>query len=497
MSTIILDCYTDEASGLGVPPFLGTYPRYLAGYLESQGEDWVYLTVDDLRAHMFGTLGDRMKTDIRRYNFTTNDVAKVVEEADKIIVIMGMHVPGKYLSAVPGTLNEVYRILKDFKGKKILTGPVLLGTVSGGAQLFKKGDEEFFDEITPYAFTYEEIAKYGLLGTSVFPCINGYRIIEIETGKGCPRKCSFCTEPLKAPLTFRENKDIVAEIKAFYDIGARYFRLGKQTDFYLNVKGVDLLKSIWEVCPDIKVLHIDNVNPQMVLGKRGKELTEAIVKYCTPGNIAAFGVESFDPVIVKDNTLVTTAEQTYEAVKIINTLGASRGDNGMPKFLPGINIIFGLKSETKHSNEHNMKWLKRMLDEDLLIRRINVRQVGIFEGTAMEEVGRKFLVKNKKYYWKWRNAIRQEIDSPMLQKLVPKGTVLNDVIMEIYDGNTTFGRQIGTYPLIVGIKGRLPLRKFYNIKVTGHMLRSITGEVVEELFSSSSAIPATHSRTPV
>jgi len=32
--------------------------------------------------------------------------------------------------------------------------------------------------------------------------------------------------------------------------------------------------------------------------------------------------------------------------------------------------------------------------------------------------------------------------------------------------------------LIIGVKERLELGKFYNIKVTGHMLRSIVGEVV-------------------
>ena len=42
----LLDCYTDEPSGLGVPPYLGTYPRYIAGYLN---EDVYYLTIDDLR----------------------------------------------------------------------------------------------------------------------------------------------------------------------------------------------------------------------------------------------------------------------------------------------------------------------------------------------------------------------------------------------------------------------------------------------------------------
>ncbi|HIH91676.1 TPA: radical SAM protein, partial [Candidatus Woesearchaeota archaeon] len=65
----------------------------------------------------------------------------------------------------------------------------------------------------------------------------------------------------------------------------------------------------------------------------------------------------------------------------------------------------------------------------------------------------------------------------MLQRITPKGTVLANCYAEIYDGNTTFCRQFGTYPLIVGVKGRLPLKRFYGLKITGHMLRSITGVV--------------------
>ena len=33
-NNIVLDCYTDEPAGLGVPPYLGTYPRYIAGWLK-------------------------------------------------------------------------------------------------------------------------------------------------------------------------------------------------------------------------------------------------------------------------------------------------------------------------------------------------------------------------------------------------------------------------------------------------------------------------------
>ena len=50
MHITILDCYTDEPAGLGVPPYLGTYPRYLYGLLKQQGEVR-YITIDDLRLH--------------------------------------------------------------------------------------------------------------------------------------------------------------------------------------------------------------------------------------------------------------------------------------------------------------------------------------------------------------------------------------------------------------------------------------------------------------
>ena len=49
MHYTILDCYTDEASGLGVPPYLGTYPRYWYGKLRKEGYTVSYLTIDDLR----------------------------------------------------------------------------------------------------------------------------------------------------------------------------------------------------------------------------------------------------------------------------------------------------------------------------------------------------------------------------------------------------------------------------------------------------------------
>ena len=476
----ILDCYTDEPAGLGVPPYLGTYPRYIAGFLGEVN----YITIDDLRFFKRHNLETKktQKTNIYIYNLTKNikNIKEVLEKTTRLIVVLGVHTPGKYLSAVPGTLKEVIPLVSELKCEKILTGPAVFGTQLEGGKFFEKADLRVFDKIEKFDFSYNDIEEYSVKGASLIKQIPDLRVIEIETGHGCDiGKCSFCTEPLKHKLEFRESEDIAAEIKAFYKLGCRYFRLGKQSCFYTYPKADELLKKIREECHGIEALHIDNVNPLKVANDEDNKITKAIVKYCTAGNIAAFGVESFDEEVVKENCLNCKPEIAYEAVKILNKFGADRGENGMPKFLPGINLLFGLKGENKRTNGKNMFWLKKIIFDNLLLRRINIRQVSIFEGTPLyKECGNKFLRKNKRYYWKWRNEVRQNIDFPMLKRIVPAGTILKEVRMEVYDGNTTFGRQIGTYPLIVGVKGRLELGKFYDVEVKGHMLRSVVGTVL-------------------
>jgi radical SAM superfamily enzyme with C-terminal helix-hairpin-helix motif len=233
--------------------------------------------------------------------------------------------------------------------------------------------------------------------------------------------------------------------------------------------------------PRIKTLHIDNVNPTYVIGRYGREITKLVVQYCTAGNVAAFGFESFDEEVVRKNNLNTTPEQTFEAVKLINEIGRRRSFNGLPRFLPGINIILGLNGETKETLYHNYFWLKKILDNNLLLRRINIRQLAVYPGTKIADtVGNKFVKKNHKYYWSWRKKIRQEIDMPMLKKLVPTGITLRNVRTEIYEGNHTFARQFGTYPIIIGLNGRFPLNKYYDVKITGHLLRSVVGIIQKD-----------------
>jgi len=494
----IIDLYTDEPAGLGVPPYLGTYPRYIAGAFLKDKCDVFYLTIDDIRyCYQYNSnvpetkLSGKTEVKIKHLTKNKENVKKILESSDEIIVSGGAHTSGKYLSAIPGTLKEIVSVIQNLNCRKVLAGPLAsqFGSAFHGGKHVRKsiGDFEIFDEVDYFykgIDDYSKVAEFAVFGAHIVKQIPYPIIVELETSSGCSRRpgCSFCTEPLKGCQTFREQVDIVKETRKLSNLGINMFRLGKQSCFYSYKSGKaaeteKFLKQIYVLKP--KILHIDNANPAKVITDEGKKMTKLILKYCTEGNVAAFGVESFDVNVVKQNNLNSDPETTFEAVRELNRTGKERGMNGMPRFLPGINILLGLKGETKSTLQKNLDGLKQIYDESLMLRRINIRQVVPYLGTDLyKTAGDKFIKKNKRHYYSFRKKIREQIDYPMLQRLLPPGTLLKEVYTEIWDGKTTFGRQFGTYPLIIGIQERLPLEKYINVRVKSHMLRSVVGEKV-------------------
>jgi len=187
-----------------------------------------------------------------------------------------------------------------------------------------------------------------------------------------------------------------------------------------------------------------------------------LVRFATPGTILSFGLESADPRVTEANNLNIDADGCLE-----NAVGRERGENGMPRLLPGLNFVAGLDGETKHTFGLDLAFLKQLLAEDLWIRRINIRQVRPvrreFEPTGLYHEFRRF-----------KEAVRTLIDHEMLRRVIPEGTVLRDVFLELHEGHVTYGRQIGTYPILVGLPYDATANQFVDVRVVSHGQRSLT-----------------------
>ncbi|SDK03895.1 Radical SAM superfamily enzyme with C-terminal helix-hairpin-helix motif [Halovenus aranensis] len=517
ISVTLVDGYVDEPAHFGVPPYISTYPRYVAGALVDAGVPQsaiTYHTIDALRDER-----DRWQ-----------DVAT----ADLVVYVGGMTVPGKYVGGTPAEPEEVRRIAWTAEGTTLMGGPVRFGVGEENAgateteredldyDFVAKGDVEAAaydlvhgglegfgdrmrdnDEITRWA-------KQGAFVVEQHPNHPEYLIAEMETSRGCPYRCSFCTEPLYgADPSFRTPDSVVGETEALAEYGLRHFRLGRQADILAyggdgEAPNPDALRELYggirEAVPDLGTLHLDNMNPITIVRwpEKSREGIRIIAEHNTPGDTAAFGLESADPVVQEQNNLNVTAEECFRAVKIVNEAGgwrpggpaASERANGdretapnfgsnaarrLPKLLPGINLLHGLQGERRETFEHNREFLQRVYDEGLMVRRVNIRQVMSFEGTEMSDTGADIAHDHKKLFKQYKTEIREEIDNPMLQRVAPPGTVLEDVHLEYHQDGKTFGRQLGTYPLLVAVPGERSLGRVVDVAVTDHGYRSVTG----------------------
>src|SRR5437879_11871704 len=99
-----------------------------------------------------------------------------------------------------------------------------------------------------------------------------------------------------------------------------------------------------------------------------------LVRYATPGTSLSFGLESADPRVTEANNLNIDADGCLEAIRMVNAVGRERGENGMPRLLPGLNFVAGLDGETKKTFDLNLEFLKRRLVADQGVRLVTTRQ---------------------------------------------------------------------------------------------------------------------------
>lgn len=471
IKVILIDGYIDDPAALGVPPYISPMIRAVAGAAMDAGADVEYITVDMLRK------------------------GRAVPEADVSVLLSGNTVPGKYLRSMPMSLKEIGELVPRLGGWKLIGGSAA-GTDVARRFDFSIGNDlaaSLYDGMTGKEVgerwrTLDEWNRWMLLGAGIVtghPDFPHPLTVEIETYRGCHRYrsggCSYCVEPLKGMPLVRSPDDILAEASRLRELGVRNVRIGGQTcivsygtrDHAETPRPepdavAELFGGLHDL--DFRTLHVDNANPAVIASfpEESEAVLRTLVGCCTSGNVLALGMESADPVVIAANNLNSAPAQVLDAVRMVNAVGGERGENGLPRLLPGLNIICGLDGETAETYRLNMEFLRTVRDEGLSLRRINIRQV--------LPVRREFATGvDRRRFKRFKDEVREGIDRVMLGRVAPYGTVLSGVWAELRDGNTTFGRQTGSYPLLVGIPYPLDLETEYDVYVTGWGYRSLTG----------------------
>ena len=485
---VILDGYVDEPTCLGVPPYIAPQVRSVAGVLLGRGYRVSYYTIDQLRQDPSLLLS--------------------LDRAGLVVMVAGVTVPGKYLAGTPATLGEIEQIGSTLRHPEtLLGGPILFGfSPRGGTKALKRDIAGFpvLLEGSPAGALdsflsggeprgegdYRRLGEWLVAGAPVirdhpsFP----HLMCELETATGCSRSvsggCSFCTEPFYGPPRFRTVEEIASEVAALSANGARHFRLGRQPD--LLTYGVtggefprpdpeqlhDLFAGIRYAAPDLLTLHIDNVNPGTIARheEASREGLHAIVEGHTPGDVAAFGMETADPVVIRANNLKATPDQVLQAIRVVNEVGGMRRE-GIPELLPGLNFVIGLAGETEKTFALNERFLAGVLSGGLLVRRVNIRRLMAFPGTRAYEDNT--LGRHDRLFRGFKEKVRKDFDHSMIARIFPSGTILRRVIVEA-TGQVSFGRQMGSYPVLVGIPLKVPVRTVLDTIVVDWGMRSIT-----------------------
>ncbi|MEE3082481.1 MAG: radical SAM protein [Candidatus Thermoplasmatota archaeon] len=503
MTWLVLDGYEDEPAAFGVPPYVGFHVRYVCGVLESRGIDYEYITIDQWRLGV-------------RPDLTT---------LDGIVLIAGAVVPGKYLRGTPISFRETDELVRTLKNDIpfIAGGWAIRGWRQQGWQPLRKdlflcvqdtdATLEHFLENGQFKHqrrTAEQWTKWahaGALSKAVtnHPDIDGPLTYEVEVYQGCvryKRGCKFCIEPKKGVPLWRTPEDVMTEVSHALDSGVTHVRLGGMTDVYTYMaEGVveleypipnpePIAKLLHGLREDerLDTLHVDNANPSIIAEnlEPSTEITKTLVETLSDGSVLSFGLESADPDVHEKNWLNCSPYQLKTAIELINKYGRVRGKRGLPTLLPGLNFIAGLNGETEKTYKMNKDLLKEIRNDGMWLRRINIRQV---EGEGFQEIP-------SELFNEFKTWTRDTIDTPLLKELFPIGQMLSEVTWESHDSRTrlpihlekehrdamihgrsgvTFGRQIGAYPILIGVPYHIPLESKSNILVTGHGARSITG----------------------
>jgi anaerobic magnesium-protoporphyrin IX monomethyl ester cyclase len=221
-------------------------------------------------------------------------------------------------------------------------------------------DLDFLPIPAYYHFDFDEYVPPSYLKGFVYRGTNLGEVkwISINTSRGCPYRCGFCSEPVLWNNIWRSRstKSIIAEMEVLYrDFGYRYFNLAEDS-FTIN------RKRVIDLCQEIVSRGL---NVTWVCNSRVDTVSREMLSWMAKAGCAviAYGVESGSSRILKNMRKQITPNQVIKAVRLTR-------EAGIPYI--AIYLIVGYPGETDATIEETLDLIRKIEPVQLRIGLLTV-----------------------------------------------------------------------------------------------------------------------------
>ncbi len=445
---VIVDGYSDLPFDLGRPPFLAPEVRYIAGACWDRNSKAraIYMTLDDLKS---------------------GNKASLIQDAGLVLVYAGVPEarPSVDLTEasgdVPPEVGDLFDFVAYLECPKILGGPYVLVhepearemdfdlVVDGDLSKFTHevlSEGSTIDGVDPgIRRTNQDLERFSILGAGLAIQNAGYPSflsLGVELYRGCPSAaqggCSFCHQNFFTTVEYRPVEDVVAEISKIAELGCEnvffqapcfysYFSDPREDGTLdLDHSAIErLLEGAGSVAPELKGLHILNINPAAVANDKdeAEKITKTVVEHCSDGNFPNLRAITFDEEVQLVNNVACSTQDFNEVVDMMSSAGRVTGPNGLPTLLPAVELVYGLAGESQETIEINEERIRELASQKL-IRGAVARRLVPIPGTT---IAKRDDLEELEDLDQHLEVLRNDINAPLKSGLASPGQLLKDI----------------------------------------------------------------------
>lgn len=193
----------------------------------------------------------------------------------------------------------------------------------------------------------------------------GKAFYQLETSRGCGGACSFCTSSKSKGVKYHSLARVKKDLQALHNLGYRDIRLIDRTFNEDSNRALSMLKYFAEDFPDMR-FHLE-IHP----GRLKTEVLAQLAKAKKGTLHLEAGIQSFDPLVLKEIRRPASPENTIKGLKALLEL-----DN----LEVHADLIAGLPKQTLASLLND---INKMLD--LAPDEIQLENLKLLPGTALRE----------------------------------------------------------------------------------------------------------------